>query len=288
MTAMVQMRLAISAVLLSLLSVAPVASAKSLQAATTVPPLAWLVDEIAGDAAGVTVMVPEGHVPESSQPSPGTLLQLRSAGIVILVGHPAFTFEIKYVVPHLSEQQQADSINLYRLAQLIYPDFSIDEDDPHLWTSPLVMREAAKQLADILARQDPDHADMYRGRSTALIMQLDQLIERFHSMVTNRGSKRFVVYHPAWGSLERDFQLEQVSIEHHGKAPGPAGLARMLDDFRHHGDKVIITSPGHAQRDAAVIASQLDGEIVVVDPLLRDWDEMMENVMSALAGGKVQ
>lgn len=288
MTAMVQIRLAISAVLLCLLSVTPVASAQSLYAVTTVSPLAWLVDEFAGDTAQITVMVPEGHVPEGSQPSPGTLLQVKSADIVLLVGHPTFTFESRSVVPHLSEQQKAGSINLYELAREIYPDISIDDADPHLWTSPVIMREAARQIAYLLSQKDPANAETYRKRYEVVSMQLDHLIERFRSTVMQRGSKRFIVYHPAWGSLERDFGLEQVSIENEGKSPGPAAMSRMLDDFRRHGDRVIITSPGHEQRDAAVIARQLNGEIVTVDPLLRDWMKMMDNMISALAIGNKQ
>ncbi len=285
MTAMVQIRLAISVVLVCLLSVAPVASAQNLRAVTTVPPLAWLLDELAGDSMLVTIIVPEGHVPEGSQPSPGTLLQVRSAEIVLLVGHPAFTFETKFVVPHLSEQQKSDSISLYRIAQNVYPAISIDDDDPHLWTSPVIMREAATVLASLLTKRDPANAAIYRQRYESVSRRLDQLIERYSNMAVQRGSKRFIVYHPAWGSLARDFQLEQFSIEHEGKSPGPAAMSRMLDDFRLHGDRVIITSPGHEQRDAAVIARQLGGEVVIVDPLLRDWMKMMDNMLTTLTIG---
>jgi len=284
MTGMKDKRIAVYTGLLLCLFLCPLPSvAGNVQAVVSVPPLAWLIDEIGGDTVDVEILVPEGHVPESSQPAPRSMVRLRTAQIIILVGHPSFTFETRFVKPQLSGEQVSASINLYELAVSAYSPAEINAVDPHLWTSPHTIRAAIRRVAEQLSRLDPRYAGVYAERADRLSGRVDALADRFQAMADQRPSKQFVVYHPAWGSLARDFGLQQLAIEHEGKSPGPARLARLLDDIAKMENSVIITSPGHAQRDAAVIARQHNVRIEVVDPLMRDWLGMMQHIMTVLA-----
>lgn len=286
MTGKKDKRIAVYARLLLCLLLVPVSSiaAGPVQAIASVPPLAWLIDEIGGDEVSVEVLVPEGHVPESSQPAPRSMVDLRTAQLVVLVGHPSFTFETRFVKPQLSDAQISAGISLYKLAVSAYNPAEIDAGDPHLWTSPHIIRAAAGLIAERLSLIDPRHAGEYMERADRLITQIDGLIDSIQGMTDQRPSKQFVVYHPAWGSLARDFDLRQIAIEFEGKSPGPARLARLLGDMAKAGDSVIIASPGHARRDAEVIARQYNVLIKVVDPLMRDWFAMMQRMMTILAG----
>jgi len=274
---------AIVALLLALLLSMPgQAHAVSPRAVTSIAPLAWLLGQTGGDAVSVDVLVPQGHVPESSQPAPRSLARLHDASLVLLVGHPSFTFETRLVRPLLSRHQRSRLIDLYAVAISIYPAQVIDDGDPHLWTSPRIMRAAIDPLVERLVLLDPGHAGTYRQRGDELKARIDARIRGFEELARRRPSRRFLVYHPAWGGLARDFGLEQVAIEQEGKIPGPARLARLFDDMADTDRGVIIVSPGHARRDAELMARQHGLRVVVVDPLARDWFAMMDEMRQAL------
>jgi zinc transport system substrate-binding protein len=286
MTGTKQNRIAQAAVvfLVLLLGYSPAGLTRSIQVVVSVAPMAWLVEQIGGEVVAIDTLVADGHVPESSQPSPHSLAGLPNASIIVLTGHPSFTFERRFVIPQLSALQRTEVISLHDLAAGLYSVADIDRDDPHLWTSPRIMEATVERIAARLSVLDPDHATTYKKRAAQLALEINSLIERFRSMVEHRPAKRFLVYHPAWGGLARDVGLVQVAIEHEGKSPGPARLAQLLDDIDREGDSMIIASPGHAQRDAAVLASQHHLRIVTVDPLMRNWFEMMMQMMAALEG----
>ena len=92
-----------------------------------------------------------------------------------------------------------------------------------------------------------------------------------------------MVYHPAWAYLCRDYNLQQISIEQAGKEPTPQNIASLVDTARNENIKVIFVSPEFSTSNAQVIASEIGGKVVVVDPLSQNYLENMKKVTGAFA-----
>lgn len=251
--------------------------------AVSVPPLAWLVDQLAGDAVDVLTLVPPGRVPESAQLLPQTLLRLQQADLVLIVGHPDFLFESRHVLPNLPAKIRR--VDLYGLPLPAAAGQSPEHTDPHLWTSPRRMRLAAQRLADELVELLPRRDAQIDVGLERVQRGIDSRMATLQRLAATLQPPQFVVYHPAWGAFAADLGLRQVAIEADGKSPGPARMTRLLDELRESGTQMIIASPGHEQRKAGQVARELGARLAVVDPLSHDWYAMLDAMHRALVTG---
>ena len=157
--------------------------------------------------------------------------------------------------------------------------------DPHVWLSPALVRLQAEAIRDALVAADPEHAaDYHRGfrRLAEAIHELDRDILAALSGI-DPASRRFLVFHPAFGYFGDSYGLEQMAIEVEGKEPGPRELGRIIEEARAKGIRVIFVEPQFAQGAARTIAREIDGEVVTLDPLARDWPAGMRAIAVTLA-----
>ena len=92
-----------------------------------------------------------------------------------------------------------------------------------------------------------------------------------------------MVYHPAWAYLCKDYNLQQISIEQDGKEPTPQAIVSLVDTARRENIKVVFVSPEFSTSNAQVIASEIGGKVVAVDPLSNDYLKNMQKVAEAFA-----
>lgn len=161
--------------------------------------------------------------------------------------------------------------------------------DPHVWTSPLLVKQIAGNILSALVKVDPAHEAAYRANHDAFVVRVDalhrELGETFHSM--GHGAE-FMVYHPAWGYFAKDYHLKQISVEMEGKAPGPRQLAELIKHAKEHDIKVVFVQPQFSERAAQTIAGEINGQVVKIDPLARDWFDNMRSVGRAFRAALAQ
>lgn len=257
------------------------ASARLL-VAVTVPAQAWLVNQLAGDHVDVLTMVPPGHVPESAQPGPRNLARYQHADIHLIVGHPDFFFETRYIKPYLDKSESATLLSMFDIAAQLSPAPPLKGTDPHLWTSPLIMMATAVAVERILARLEPENSDTYGKNLYGLLKKITGLDDQIRALVEKRNSQILLVYHPAWGHFSHDFDLQQLAIEDEGKAPGAGSLSALFAMLEKKNIDFIISSPGSDQRIAGIIAEQFKINLILVNPMEPDWMEMMLTMKDAL------
>lgn len=255
-----------------------------LQVVVTVPPQAYLVERIAGERAAIEVMMPSGSSEETWSPSPRQMVALTRADLYVLVGHPALAVERRHVLPTLAESPGVTVVDMSRGMDL-GPDRVGDPEgdehdghehaggagDPHVWTSPRLMRSAAVTVAEALARRDPEGADAYRSRLAAFLAELDALDAEIRRELASPTRRRFLVTHPAWGHFAADYGLEQVAIDREGKEPSPARLVALVEVARAEGLPVVFSQRGFPESAARVIARETGARVVTLDPIARDW-----------------
>ena len=266
--------------------------------AVSIPPQAHFVEAIGGDHVEVQTMVPATAEPVTYEPTPRQMSALSRAELYFATGVP---FEKAWLPRFRSANSDMTVIDttarIQRRAMAADHDHDrgADKDrhatpaynalDPHVWLSPALVRLQAESIRDALIAADPKHAaDYHRGfrRFAEQIHRLDQGILDALTDI-DPSARRFLVFHPAFGYFAASYGLEQMAIEVEGKEPGPRELARIIEEARGHGIRVIFIEPQFAQGAARTIAREIGGEVVTLDPLARDWPDGMRAIAETLA-----
>jgi zinc transport system substrate-binding protein len=77
--------------------------------------------------------------------------------------------------------------------------------------------------------------------------------------------------------------LRQIAIEAEGKEPGPRTLAHVISEARALGIKAVFVQPQFSRSSAEMIAHQIGGHVVAVDPLAENYIENMRHVAQSFA-----
>lgn len=255
------------------------------RAVVSVAPMAQLVERLAGDAVALEVLVPPGADVESYSPTPQQMVALARADLLFAVGHPAFLLERRQLDPWLAAHPEVARVLLSEVAGESGATAASEASghDPHLWVSPRRMRAAAGELSVALVRLLPDERSAIAERSRALDAEIAALDAELGRRFAALPRKSFLIHHPALGHLARDYGLEQVAIEHEGKEPSPAGLARTIAWARAEGIRVVLVQRGQPSRGARIVADELGATTVEIDPLDPDWLAATRRIGDALA-----
>jgi zinc transport system substrate-binding protein len=156
--------------------------------------------------------------------------------------------------------------------------------------SPRNVKAMCRVIRDTLVTLDPGHRAEYEANFRRYEGQLDELDRRIAAILAPiRGGVLFV-YHPAFGYFCRDYGLRQEAVETEGKEPSSARLARLVDEARAKGVRVIFVQPQFAGRSAEALASAIGGAVVAIDPLpenyLREMETMARTIEQRLSAGR--
>jgi zinc transport system substrate-binding protein len=247
-----------------------------LQVVVTVAPLAGLVDRIAPPHSEVTIMIPPGANPVTYEPSLSRVQAAASADLYVSVGHPAFIWESAWLAG-LLERSDAVVISSAIGCELL-------PDDPHVWLSLECARSLAERLAAAIQRARPDAAESVASSLRELLEEMRALEVAADSALGSHRGGSFLVLHPAWGYIAREYGLEQISILDHGSGDaGPAELAAIVRRARELGLTDVVVQPEFSAEPGLLVAGELGGHTVTVDPLARDWAASFRGAVSVLA-----
>ncbi|MBD3203213.1 zinc ABC transporter substrate-binding protein [Candidatus Woesearchaeota archaeon] len=260
-------------------------SDKQIKIAVTIPPLGEFVDEIGGDDVDTTILVPPGANPHTYEPSPSQLTLLSEADFLVIVGTP-IEFELVWLDKLVSVNKDiivinsSDGINLIENEE----DHSRHEEDhsgheedhseldPHVWTSPANAKTMVKNIYESLGNEDfLDNFNEYNER-------LDDLDLKFKNIIKEKQQKKFLVFHPAWGYLSQEYDLTQISLEHEGKEITAKNIRDVIDTAKQENINVIFASPQFSTESAQVIAREINGQVLLIDPMDRNYTDNLNNI----------
>lgn len=249
----------------------------------TVGPQEEFVKRVGGDRVNVTVMVPPGADPHTYEPLPNQMKQVQNAQIYFQVGSD-MEFELTWMDKLTSVNSQMKVVNTSAGIGLI-PNTAEQESgsDPHVWVSPRNARIMVENIYQALVQEDPQNKDYYTKNRDEYLKELDELDQNITQTLSDKNNTKIMVYHPAWAYFCKDYNLQQVAIEQAGKEPTPQNIAFLVDTARNESIKVIFVSPEFSTSNAQVIANEIGGQVVVVDPLSQNYLENMKKVAEAFA-----
>ena len=254
-------------------------AAEKIDVFVSILPLKYLVEQVGGDFVDVSVMVKPGADPHTYEPKPKQMVSLSKATAYFTIG---ITFEDvwlpkfkavnpKMVIIHADEN--IEKIPMKTDSFYSRPDHDHGLLDPHVWTSPPLVKTICKNILTGLVKIDAARQSIYTANHRKFEKEINRIHGELQSIFAGKKGLSFMVFHPAWGYFAEAYGLNQIPIEIEGKKPKPAQLKRLIEYARNHGIKIIFVQPQVSNQNAKIIAKAIEGEVVQADPLAYDWSE---------------
>ncbi len=304
--------------LLLLLLLVPAAGfAEPLRVFASVVPIETFVQEVGGKHVDARAMVRPGFNPRTYDPTPQQIGALAGAVLYVRTGVPfekAWMERIRSANPGMQVLDVRDGIALREMEAHSHDDHGhgaehdaeghhgdgsgadahhddrkdrdahaaepadVDEQDPHVWASPPLVRHMVGIIRDKLSALDPAHAADFARNHDVLVAELEALDRELHALLDPLSNRRFMVFHPAWGYFADTHGLTQVAIEREGKEPGARALVALIEQAKREKIKVVFVQPQFDKRQARQVAQAIGGAVIAVDPLAADYIDNLRRV----------
>jgi zinc transport system substrate-binding protein len=247
----------------------------------TILPQMEFVERIGGDKVDVTVMIPPGASPHTYEPTPSQMINVSEATIYFKVGS-GIDFEIVWldkliannpeiIVVDCSEGITLQKIEITHEHEDEKGEHHESEFDPHIWTSPRNAAVMVNNITDGLIDIDPKNQVYYENNRNTYLQEINLLDNDVRNGLADIKNRIFMVYHPAFGYFADEYELTQLSIEAEGKEPTAAGIQHLIEQARQYNIRVVFAEPQFNPQSAEVIANEIDGDVILIDPLAKDY-----------------
>ena len=259
--------------------------------AVSLQPYATLVKMLGGDRVNVVTLLPPGADPHNFEPKPAVIKAFSLAQVYFSDGSG---LDKVWLPRFLAANKDVKVIDISKNIEWMkseHDDHDIhghhhdeDEIDPHIWTSPYRVKFLAQNIYQALKQLDPEHETFYTDQVQRVQNQLTAIARKLNETVIGLPSDRrsFIVFHPSYGYLAKDFKLKQYAIEVNGKEPKPRDLANLIKMGRKKGIKAVFVQPEFSKRAAETIAKDLGAVVVETDPLAADFIGNTEKFIQVL------
>jgi len=276
----------LAAVILFLASIglAATAEAKTL-IFVTVPPQAFLVQRIGGDAVEVHTLVGKGQDPHTFEPTPRQAAALAGANLFFTVDIPLEKQLAAKVAASNRKLKIVDATKgIVRLA-LTEPDQHKahgNEADPHLWLATDNLRIMADNMTAAMIAAMPERKEAMQKNLASLQHEISDLDKRLAATLAPHRGKTFYVFHPAFGYFANAYGLKQKAVEISGKSPTPRQLTALIRQAREDRVHTIFVQPQFDSKSANTVAQAINGAVVPIDPLDQEVLRNLTTIATAI------
>jgi len=157
--------------------------------------------------------------------------------------------------------------------------------DPHTWLSPKNVKIIVQKIYQAVMKMEknPANRQTYEKNYLRFISDIDTLDREFSSLLAPYKNRKFMVFHPAWGYFARDYHVQQLPIEVEGKSPSMADFREAIDIAKKENIHIIFIQKQTDTHVARAVADEINGQVVVLDPLSEDWFKNMKQIAVTLS-----
>lgn len=212
-------------------------------------PLAFAARQVAGPGVRVEDLTPPGAEPHDLEVSPGDVGLVRSARVVLLLGHG------------FQPQLEAAARGARVVTLLDTPGLPpLRTGDPHVWLDPVRYALIVERIGAVLHD---------RAGARGVAARLRRLDREYRLGLARCRRREIVTTHEAFGYLARRYGLRQVPITGitPEAEPAPADLRRVVALVRATHATTVFLETLVSPRIARTVARETGARTAVLDPL---------------------
>jgi zinc transport system substrate-binding protein len=281
-----------------------------LSVAASFYPVQYFAQEVAGDRADVTNLVPVGLEPHDWEPSPGDMERLESADVVLYMG-----VGLEPWVEKAEENSRdpsrfsavSDDIELMLSEHGAHEEDGHEEEameggdgslyDPHIWLDPVKARQIVDNIESKLSSADPDGSEQYKSNAAALKERLDRMDAKFREGLSECEKSAAITSHAAFSYLLGRYGFEQLPVSgiSHEDEPSAGKMAELVGLAREHGLKYVFYETLISPKISDTIAREVGAQSLVLNPIEgltqeelergEDWESVMMQNLNSLRTG---
>lgn len=238
--------------------------AQPLPVAATTGFIGDMVQNVGGERVRVTVVVPQGADPHSFEPRPSTLREISGARVLLANGLGLEPF-LSRIQPQLPEGARTVKLAEGMPGLIRSDDGQHGGYDPHLWLDPAYGVRYVERIRDVLSQLDPAGREAYRARARAYIGQIRQADARVRECLQSvpPSARKVVSQHEALLYFARSYGITLVgSIANFaGQEKGPQTFARLAQEMKKQGVKVVFAEPQFSPAEAQALAQATGAKV---------------------------
>jgi zinc transport system substrate-binding protein len=254
-------------------------------------PQKFFVDQIAGDLVQTQVLIPPGASPHVYDPAPRQMADIANTDIYFYNGSLSFEQQL---LSQVSENfPQLTTIALSKgVTFLDGSEHHHDANDhghhhqgtdPHIWLSPKNVKLIAHTIYQTLSGNYPEDSLRFRENYERFLSEIDKIDEQIIHELQAMPNRSFMIFHPSLTYFAHQYDLQQIPIEVQGKEPAPAQMLQAIQQAKAAGLHTIFIQVEFDRSNAELIAREIDGHVVQIDPLAYNWPENMLAIARALS-----
>ena len=141
--------------------------------------------------------------------------------------------------------------------------------DPHIWLDPLNVKAMAGVVAATLGAIDTAHRSAYRINAERLSTRLAALDTELRHRLATVAGRPYVVYHDAYGHLERRYGLAAIGVVTPSpeRRPGARRLSELRTRIEAADAACVFTEPQFEPRLVGTLIAGTAARTAVLDPL---------------------
>jgi len=262
---------------------------KKLTVVVSILPHQFVVDQIGGHLVESLVLVGSGQSPHSYEPTPNQMALLSDSDVWILSNTDfelSLVPKIKSLYPKLLVVDGTEGVTFRYLEEHSHGDeehFHSDmELDRHSWMGKEPMQILAKKVASTLIDLDHPNESYYQDNLDNYLNKIDVLFEKLEVELEGLRGTSVLVYHPSFGYLLDEFEIEQKAIEMGGKEPTAKALSSLIEMASKEHVKALFVQAQFPTSAAKNVAEAIGAAVIPIDPLAYNWFENIEQISSLL------
>lgn len=246
-----------------------------IQIAVSIVPESTFVEAVGKNHVEVTTMIPPGSSPETYEPTPKQMTEFSKSDLFFSIGMP---LEKNQLIPNLNTKTKV--VSLDKAVQKQYLDLKLGEErDPHIWLSPKRVIVMIDTIVEELSKIDPQNTAFYQKNGDSYKDQINAVDLKIQKSLLPVKNRKIIVFHPAFGYLADDYQLEMYALEEEGKESTPEHLRQMIDLAKKEHIKVIFYQAETDSNQSKAFAEELGGKTVQLEPLAKDYIGNLEKMI---------
>lgn len=270
---------------------------EKLQVYTTVYPLTYFTERIAGDLVDVQSIYPAGSNEHTFEPTQQEMIKLADADLMFSIGLGLEGFidsakktlqnenvEFIATADHISDEDLEAALGHKEEAHEEQHDEGHEDEhghgdaeeaeshdghdhgstDPHVWMSPVLSEKLAESIKVSLTEADPENAETYESNYTELVTELETLNRSFEALSERVTKDTFFVSHAAFSYLSEPYGFEQVAIAglNSQDEPSQKELTQIVDLAKEKDVEYIVFEQNVSSNLTEVIQNEVGAEAI--------------------------